>query len=70
MDTFVIFDEVLVPWERVFLYRDVEAVNTAQRATDTTTFAAHRPRSARPVKAELALAIATTAADTIGVDGS
>ncbi|GGP13339.1 hypothetical protein LDL08_34315 [Nonomuraea glycinis] len=69
MDTFVIFDEVLVPWERVFLYRDVEAVNTAHRATDTTTFAAHQTTVRSAVKAELALAIATTAADTIGVDG-
>ena len=69
MDAFVIFDEVLVPWDRMFLYRDVEATNTAHRATNTTTFAAHQTTTRATVKAELALAIATLVADTIGVDG-
>ena len=29
-DAVVIFDDVLVPWERVFLLEDVEAANTLQ----------------------------------------
>ncbi|HEY0484770.1 MAG TPA: 4-hydroxyphenylacetate 3-hydroxylase N-terminal domain-containing protein [Mycobacteriales bacterium] len=69
MDAFVIFDEVLVPWDRMFIYRDVEMTNTAHRATNTTTFAAHQTTTRATVKAELALAIATLVADTIGVDG-
>lgn len=69
MDAFVIFDNVLVPWERMFIYRDVELTNTAHRATNTTTFAAHQTTTRSTVKAELALAVATAVAETIGVDG-
>ena len=41
-DAMVIFDDVLVPWDRVFLYRDVELFNALYRGTGALLHMAHQ----------------------------
>jgi 4-hydroxyphenylacetate 3-monooxygenase oxygenase component len=69
MDAFVICDRVLVPWDRVFINGDIEINNTVLRETFTPIYAAQQTTTRALVKAEFALALAATIADTIGVDG-
>src|SRR3990172_711952 len=42
MDAVVVFDDVFVPWERVFLYRDVDICNQAYSATGAIVNMAHQ----------------------------
>ena len=42
MDAVVFFDDVLVPWERVFLLGDVEMCNNYSAATQSTTHAGYQ----------------------------
>jgi 4-hydroxyphenylacetate 3-monooxygenase oxygenase component len=69
MDSFVICDRVVVPWDRVFLYRDIEVNNTVLKETFTPIYAAQQTTSRSLVKAEFALALGATIAETIGADG-
>lgn len=42
MDLLIAFDNVLVPWERVFIYRDSEAINTLHAVTGSVAHSAHQ----------------------------
>ena len=42
MDAVVIFDDVFVPWENVFLYRDVTVCNQAYAATGAVAHMSHQ----------------------------
>ena len=42
MDCIVFFDDVLVPWERVFLLYDVERLNATPHVTHSTAHSAHQ----------------------------
>jgi 4-hydroxyphenylacetate 3-monooxygenase oxygenase component len=69
MDAFVICDRVLVPWDRVFIYRDIEVNNTVLKGTFTPYYAAQQTTNRALVKAEFAMSLAVSIAETIGVDG-
>ena len=67
-DCMVIFDDVLVPWERVFIYRDIEIHNTIYARTDARTPMAHQFVVKDLAKAEFMMALAMTLARSTKVD--
>jgi 4-hydroxyphenylacetate 3-monooxygenase len=68
MDAVVIFDDVFVPWERVFLYRDVEVCNKAYSATGAIVNMAHQVLVKNIAKTEFLLGLAALMIDTIGIE--
>src|SRR5690606_7306082 len=68
MDAVVIFDDVLVPWERVFLYRDVERCNRAQARTGAVVHMAHQVVVKNIAKTEFLLGLAYLLVDAIAVE--
>lgn len=67
-DAVVVFDDVLVPWERVFVLEDPEKANRVNEATDAIVFMAHQATVREAVKAEFMAGVATLVAETIGAD--
>jgi 4-hydroxyphenylacetate 3-monooxygenase len=67
-DAVVCFDDVLVPWDRVFLLEDPEKANKLSEATDAIVFMAHQATVREVAKAEFMVGVATMIAETIGVD--
>ena len=67
-DGMVIFDDVLVPWERVFLYRDVELFNSLYRGTGALLHMAHQFSTKDLAKAEFMMALAFTLVRTTRID--
>jgi 4-hydroxyphenylacetate 3-monooxygenase len=68
-DCMILFDNVLVPWERTFIYRDIEAYNAAQRRTHTHTHTSHQFATKDLSKAEFMRDLAITVARSTNVDG-
>jgi 4-hydroxyphenylacetate 3-monooxygenase len=66
MDAVVFFDNVLVPWERVFLLGDVDQLNDMAQATHSSTHTAHQGAAKNIAKGELALGVALLMADILG----
>jgi 4-hydroxyphenylacetate 3-monooxygenase len=69
MDTVVIFDDVLIPWERFFVYREPALANQLFPATGTMNQIMHQFAVKNQAKAEFLLGLALTMADTIGIGG-
>ena len=67
-DAVVIFDDVLVPWERVFILEDPEKANKVNDATGAVVFMAHQATVREAAKAEFMAGLATLVAETIGAD--
>jgi 4-hydroxyphenylacetate 3-monooxygenase len=67
-DGMVIFDDVLVPWERVFIYRDVAMCNTLHRRTNALAPSSQQYAIKDLAKAEFMMALAFTLARTTKVD--
>jgi 4-hydroxyphenylacetate 3-monooxygenase len=67
-DAVVVFDDVLVPWERVFIMEDPERSNKSSEATDAIVFMAHQATVREAAKAEFAAGLVTLVAETIGAD--
>jgi 4-hydroxyphenylacetate 3-monooxygenase len=67
MDCTVVFDRVLVPWERVFLYGDQDYCAALFRDTNVFTHAMHQFITKNWVKAEFVLGVATLLAEAIGI---
>jgi 4-hydroxyphenylacetate 3-monooxygenase len=67
-DAVVIFDDVLVPWERVFLIEDPERANQLSEATSAIVFMAHQAAVRETAKAEFVVGMVTLLAETIGAD--
>jgi 4-hydroxyphenylacetate 3-monooxygenase len=67
-DAVVVFDDVLVPWERVFIIEDPERANRASEATDAVVFMAHQATVREAAKAEFVSGLVTLVAETIGAD--
>ena len=67
-DAVVIFDDVVVPWERVFVLEDPEKANRVNEATDAIVFMAHQATVREASKAEFIAGLATLVAETIGAD--
>jgi len=68
LDAVVIFDDVLVPWERVFLYRDVDVANQAYAATGAVVHMAHQVVCKDIAKTEFILGLVSLLIDSIGID--
>jgi 4-hydroxyphenylacetate 3-monooxygenase len=68
MDCTAVFDRVLVPWERVFLYGDQEYCSALFRDTSAFTHSMHQVLAKNWTKAEFVLGVATLMVEAIGTD--
>jgi 4-hydroxyphenylacetate 3-monooxygenase len=68
MDALVVFDDVLVPWDRVFLMNDVRLANRAYQETGAVLHMAHQVVNVKIAKAEAFLGVAKKIVDAIGSD--
>jgi 4-hydroxyphenylacetate 3-monooxygenase len=66
MDCVVFFDDVLVPWERVFLLGDVKLLNGTAPATNYSAHSAHQGAAKNLAKCELVLGLALLMTETLG----
>jgi 4-hydroxyphenylacetate 3-monooxygenase len=66
MDAVVFFNDVLVPWERVFLLGDVALCNNYAAATQSTSHTRHQVMTRCVVKAEFILGLAALMVHTLG----
>lgn len=69
MDAMVYFDDVLVPWERVFLMGDVELANGAYANTGAVLHMAHQVVNLKIAKTEAILGTMQACVDMTGVGG-
>lgn len=66
MDAIVIFNDVLVPWERVFLKGDPTLCNTAYATTNAVVHMMHQVVVKNIAKAEFLVGVACLVVDAIG----
>jgi 4-hydroxyphenylacetate 3-monooxygenase len=66
MDCIVFFDDVLVPWERVFLLGDVDRLNATAHATHSSVHSAHQGAAKNLAKCEFVLGTALLMTQTLG----
>jgi anthranilate 3-monooxygenase (FAD)/4-hydroxyphenylacetate 3-monooxygenase len=67
-DTLLIFDEVLVPWDRVFAYRDVALCNAIYPDSALRHHTAHQTNTRALVKIQFAVGLAIAVARAIKAD--
>lgn len=67
-DTLIIFNDVLVPWDRVFMYGNVALANAMYAETAIRQHTAHQTAARGLVKLELAVGVAMTVAEAIRAD--
>jgi anthranilate 3-monooxygenase (FAD)/4-hydroxyphenylacetate 3-monooxygenase len=67
-DSLLIFDDVFVPWERVFCYRDVALCNAIYPDTALRNHTAHQTNTRALVKMQFAVGLAISIARSIKVD--
>ncbi|HWP82846.1 MAG TPA: 4-hydroxyphenylacetate 3-monooxygenase, oxygenase component [Bacteroidota bacterium] len=68
MDAVVIFDDVFVPWENIFLYRDVAKCNQAYARTGAIVNMSHQVVVKNIAKTEFLLGLTSLMAHTIGIE--
>jgi 4-hydroxyphenylacetate 3-monooxygenase len=68
MDAVVLFDDVFVPWENVFMYRDVARCNQAYARTGAVVHMAHQVVVKNIAKAEFMLGLAALLVDAIAAE--
>jgi 4-hydroxyphenylacetate 3-monooxygenase len=68
MDAVVIFDDVLVPWERVLLYRDPKRCNEAYARTGALANMAHQVAVKNLAKTEYLLGLASMIVNAIAIE--
>src|SRR5215472_15639219 len=66
MDCIVFFNDVLVPWERVFLLGDVDLLNATATTTHAMTHTAHQGAAKNLAKCEFVLGLALLMTKTLG----
>jgi 4-hydroxyphenylacetate 3-monooxygenase len=66
MDCIVFFDDVLVPWERVFLLYDVDRLNATPNVTHSTAHSAHQGAAKNLAKCEFVLGLALKMTEALG----
>ena len=67
MDTILVFDNVLVPWDCVFFFHDAEASNNLITQSSFQQFATHQVLTRQIVKTEFVLGVAELLTETINV---
>lgn len=68
-DTIVSFDNVLVPWDRVFVCGNSSICNRAFGETNAVAHMSHQVISKNVAKTEFVLGVVLTLMDSIGIDG-
>jgi 4-hydroxyphenylacetate 3-monooxygenase len=66
MDCIVFFDDVEVPWERVFIHGDVDLLNRAAYATHYSAHSSHQGAAKNLAKCEFVLGLALLMTETLG----
>ena len=66
LDAMVIFDDVIVPWDRVFLIRDIDRANQAYAQTGAVLHMAHQVVNLKIAKTEAILGTLQSVIDMIG----
>lgn len=66
MDSIVFFDDVLVPWDRVFIYGDVGLLNGTAQETKSSAQTSHQGAAKNLAKCELVLGVALLVTETLG----
>ena len=66
MDCIVFFDNVEVPWDRVFLYGDVGLLNGASNGTHYSAHSSHQGAAKNLAKCELVLGLALLMTEALG----
>ena len=66
LDAMVIFDDVMVPWDRVFLIKDIELANQAYARTGAVLHMAHQVVNLKIAKTEAILGTLQSIIDMIG----
>ena len=66
MDAIAFFDNVLVPWERVFLLGDVDLCNNMSMATGQYVHSGHQVVAKNVIKCEFILGLANLMVQTLG----
>lgn len=66
MDCIVFFDDVLVPWDRVFVLGDVGLLNDAARETHYSAHSAHQGAAKNIAKCEVVLGTALLMTEALG----
>ncbi|SES93037.1 4-hydroxyphenylacetate 3-monooxygenase [Oceanobacillus limi] len=69
MDTIVVFDNVTVPWERVFFYNNIQITNRFLRESAFRPFALHQVLNRQIVKLEFVAGVAEGIVQTIDIGG-
>jgi len=67
-DALLVFDEVLVPWERVFVHRDVAIANGLHAETNLRQHTAHQTNVRGLVKCQLVTGVAIALAQSVKID--
>jgi 4-hydroxyphenylacetate 3-monooxygenase len=66
MDAIVFFDDVLVPWDRVFLYGDTDLCNNMVQATNQYTHSGHQVVTKNVAKCEFVVGVANLMVKVLG----
>lgn len=67
MDTVLVFDNVVVPWDRIFFYENLEAANDFMLKCSFHHFAVHQAITRQIVKTEFILGLAQALVETINI---
>ncbi|MDE3156841.1 MAG: 4-hydroxyphenylacetate 3-monooxygenase, oxygenase component [Acidobacteriota bacterium] len=67
-DSLIVFDDVLVPWERVFLYRDVDLCNALYPDSNLRQYTGHQTAVRGLVKLEFAVGVLMQIAQAVKTD--
>ncbi|MBM7571639.1 4-hydroxyphenylacetate 3-monooxygenase, oxygenase component [Aquibacillus albus] len=67
IDTIVVFDDVVVPWERVFFYDNLEVANSFKNQSAFLPFTLHQVVCRQVVKTKFLLGVAQSIVDTINI---
>ncbi len=68
MAAVVVFHDVLVPWDRIFVLEDGERCNALYAETDATVHMTHQVVVKNMAKAEFILGVVSLIVDTIGIE--
>lgn len=68
-DSLLIFDDVLVPWDRVFLHGNVALANAMYVDTNLRNHTAHQTAARGVAKLQLAIGTASALASAVKIDG-
>lgn len=66
MDAIVIFDDVMVPWDRVFILGDIELCNNAYASTNAVVHMMHQVVIKNVAKSEFVLGLASLMVEALG----